>query len=119
MFNWSRKKACIINCLALIILSLPCVLGFNLLSDIQPFGEGSTIMDLEDFFVSNIILPVGSLIFIIFCVSKKGWGWDNFVKEANTGKGFKIKKYMRAYMTYVLPIIVFTIFVLGLYNFFK
>ena len=88
----------------------------------MPFGYNSkggatNIMDLEDFIVSNIILPLGSLVFILFCVSKKAWGWDNFVNEANTGKGLKIKKFMRGYMTYVLPIIVLLIFIIGIYNF--
>lgn len=117
--GWSRKKTCLINGIMMFLLSLPCALGFNLLSGIQPFGEGSSIMDFEDFLVSNIILPIGTLIFIFFCVSKKGWGWNKFVDEANTGKGLKIKKFMQPYMTYVLPVIVLIVFVLGLYNFFK
>lgn len=101
------------------VLSLPCALGFNLLSGITPFGEGSTIMDLEDFLVSNIILPLGSLCYVIFCVTKYGWGWKNFKAEANTGKGAKIHNWMRGYMTYVLPVIILVIFALGIYNFFK
>lgn len=117
--GWSRRKTCLVNGIMMFVLSLPCALGFNLLNGIQPFGDGSTIMDLEDFLVSNIILPIGSMVFVLFCVSKKGWGWDKFVDEANTGKGLKIKKYMRSYMTYVLPVIVFIVFVLGLYNFFN
>lgn len=119
LFNWSRKKACLINCILMIILSLPCVLGFNVLSFIHPFGGTSTIMDLEDFIISNILLPLGSLITILFCVSKHGWGWNNFIKEANTGKGLKIHTILRGYMTYVLPSIVVILFVFGLYNFFK
>ena len=117
--GWSRKKACVINGILMFILSLPCALGFNVLSGITPFGKKSTIMDLEDFLVSNIILPLGSLIFVIFCTNKKGWGWDNFFSEANAGKGMKVKKFMRGYMTYVLPVIIFLLFVFGLYNFFK
>ena len=117
--GWSRKKACVINGILMFILSLPCALGFNVLSGITPFGKKSTIMDLEDFLVSNIILPLGSLIFVVFCTNKKGWGWDNFVREANEGKGIKVKKFMRGYMTYVLPVIIFLLFVFGLYNFFK
>lgn len=117
--GWSRKKTCLMNGILMFILSLPCALGFNLLSSIQPFGEGSTIMDLEDFLVSNLILPIGALCFILFCVNKKGWGWDQFVKEANTGKGLKVQQFMRPYMTYVLPVIVLLVLVLGLYNFFK
>lgn len=113
-FNWSRKKSCIINGILMLILSLPCALGFNVLSGIQPLGNGTSIMDLEDFIVSNILLPGGSLIFIIFCVSRYGWGWNNFVKEANEGKGLKIQKWMRGYMTWILPVIVAAILILGL-----
>lgn len=119
MFGISRKKACVINGVLMIILSLPCVLGFNVLSGIQPFGEGSNIMDLEDFIVSNLLLPIGSLVFILFCVSKKAWGWENFTKEANTGKGLKVSNILRGYITYVLPVIVFSVFIIGIYNFFK
>lgn len=119
MFNFKRKKACIINGILMFILSLPCALGFNKLSEIQPLGIGTNIMDLEDFIVSNLILPIGSFIFILFCVSKKGWGWDNFVAEANAGKGLKVANFMRGYITYVLPVIILFVFVMGLYNFFK
>ena len=100
------------------LLSLPCVLGFNLLSGITPFGEGSTVMDLEDFLVSNLLLPLGSLIFVIFCVSRYGWGWKKFVAEANEGRGLKIARWMRPYMTFVLPVIVLILFVFGLVGFF-
>ena len=113
-WSCSRKKACIINGILMFVLSLPCALGFNVLSGIQPLGSGTSIMDLEDFLVSNILLPGGSLIFILFCVSRYGWGWDNFVQEANAGKGLKIKKWMRGFMTYVLPVIVAVILILGL-----
>lgn len=113
LFGLSRKKACLINGVLMFLLSLPCALGFNILSDIAPLGEGTTIMDLEDFLVSNILLPVGSLIFVIFCVSRYGWGWDNFTAEANSGKGLKVKKWMRPYMTFVLPVIVLIVLVLG------
>lgn len=119
MFGWNRKKASLINGIALFILSLPCVLGFNLLSGFTPFGEGTNIMDLEDFIVSNILLPVGSLIFILFCTSRYGWGWKKFTGEANTGKGLKVANWMRGYMTFVLPVIVFVLFAFGIYNFFK
>lgn len=118
MFGWSRKKACLVNGILMPFLSAPCILGFNVLSGIQPFGKGSNIMDLEDFIVSNLILPLGSLAFVLFCVSKKGWGWENFKKEANTGKGLKISNGLRGYMTYVLPGIIFAVFVIGIYNFF-
>ena len=118
LFGWSKKKACLINGIAMFLLSLPCVLGFNLLSGITPFGGESTIMDLEDFLVSNLLLPLGSLIFVIFCVCRYGWGWKNFVAEANEGKGLKVARWMRPYMTFVLPVIVLALFVFGLVNFF-
>ncbi|MEE0266047.1 MAG: sodium-dependent transporter [Acutalibacteraceae bacterium] len=118
LFNCSKKKACLINGFLLFVLSLPCILGFNVLKDVTPFGAGSNIMDLEDFLVSNILLPLGSLIFVLFCVSKKGWGWKNFVNEANEGKGLKVKEWMRVYLTYILPVIIVVFFVIGIVNFF-
>ncbi len=119
MFNISRKKSCLINCGLMLILCLPCVFGFNLLSGITPFGAGSNIMDLEDFIVSNILLPLGSLTFVIFCTLRYGWGWDKFKEEANTGKGAKVKDWMRNYMTFVLPAIIILVFIVGMINFFK
>lgn len=119
MFGWSRKKSCLINGILMFVLSLPCALGFNVLSGFQPFGEGSSMLDLEDFIVSNLILPIGSLAFILFCTMKKGWGWENFTAEANSGKGLKVQKWMRFYMSYVLPVIVAILFVVGIYNFFR
>lgn len=114
LFGWGRKKACIINGILLFVLSLPCCLGFNVLGFIQPMGEGTTIMDLEDFIVSNLILPLGSLVIILFCVLKKGWGWDNYMNEVNMGRGLKMKGFMRGYMTYVLPVLVLTLFIIGI-----
>lgn len=113
LWNWSRKKAVLVNIAIIIILSLPCVLGFNLLSGIQPMGPGSNIMDIEDFIVSNNLLPLGSLVYLLFCVSKYGWGWKNFLTEANTGKGMKFPKWIRFYVTFILPLIVLAIFVQG------
>lgn len=118
IFGISRRKACVINCIAIFLLSIPCALGFNLLSGFTPLGEGTNIMDLEDFLVSNIILPLGAIVYILFCVSKNGLGWDKFIEEANTGKGMKVRKWMRGYMTYVLPLLIFSIFVIGLINYF-
>ena len=118
VFGWSKKKACLINGIAMLILSLPCILGFNLWAGFTPFGEGTGVLDLEDFIVSNILLPLGSLTFVIFCVCRYGWGWDKFVDEANEGKGLKIAKWMRPYMTFVLPVIIISLFVLGIVNFF-
>ena len=119
LFNWSRKKACLVNGVALFALSMPCVLGFSVWSGFKPFGAGSNFMDLEDFAVNNILLPVGSIIFVLFCTSRYGWGWDKFMAEANEGKGFKVAKWMRGYMTYVLPVIIMVIFVIGLISYFS
>lgn len=112
--GWSRKKACLFNGILMLLLSMPCVLGFNLLSKFQPLGPGTGVLDLENFVVSNLLLPLGSLIFIFFCTSRYGWGWKNFTKEANAGKGLKVQRWMRGYMCYVLPVLVAVILVLGL-----
>ena len=112
--GWSRKKACLFNGILMLLLSMPCVLGFNVLSKFQPLGPGTGGLDLEDFVVSNLLLPLGSLIFIFFCTSRYGWGWKDFTKEANTGKGLKVQRWMRGYMCYVLPVLVAVILVLGL-----
>ena len=119
LFGWSRKKACVVNCIALLVLSMPSILGFSVWNGFKPFGEGSNLMDLEDFAVNNILLPVGSLIFVIFCTSRFGWGFDKFAAEANEGKGFKVAKWMRGYMTYVLPLIILVLFVMGLISYFS
>lgn len=112
--GWSRKKACLFNGILMLLLSMPCVLGFNVLSKFQPLGPGTGVLDLEDFVVSNLLLPLGSLIFIFFCTSRYGWGWKDFTKEANTGKGLKVQRWMRGYMCYLLPVLVAVILVLGL-----
>lgn len=112
--GWSRKKACLFNGILMLLLSMPCVLGFNVLSKFQPLGPGTGVLDLEDFVVSNLLLPLGSLIFIFFCTSRYGWNWKNFTKEANAGKGLKVQRWMRGYMCYVLPVLVAVILVLGL-----
>ncbi len=119
LWNWSRKKACLINGIALFVLSIPCALGFNVWSGFKPFGAGTNVMDLEDFAVNNILLPVGSLLFVLFCTTRFGWGWDKFVAEANEGKGFKVAKWMKGYMTFVVPAIILIIFVLGLISYFS
>ncbi len=112
--GWKRVKACIICCAAMLILSLPCTLGYNVLKDFHPFNSSSVILDLEDFLVSNCLLPLGSLVYIIFCTSKKGWGFDNFLNEANTGNGPKVARCLRPYFTYVLPLIIVFVFVMGI-----
>ena len=112
--GWTRKKASLINCAAILVLSLPCIFGFNIWSAFAPLGEGSTVLDLEDFIVSNLLLPLGSLIVVLFCTIRYGWGWDKFINEANEGKGLKVAEWMRGYMTFVLPVIVLVILILGL-----
>ena len=113
LFHWSRKKSCLINLAAIILLSLPCVFGYNLWSAIQPLGEGSTILDLEDFLVSNVILPIGSLCYLLFCVTRFGWGFDKYFKETNTGEGLKLPKWIRVYVTYILPVLLIFLILQG------
>lgn len=112
----SRKKAVIWNLMAVILLSMPCVLGFNVLSGFQPLGAGTNVLDLEDFLVSNNLLPIGSLVYLTFCTSRYGWGWKNFYKEANSGEGVKFPKWARIYVSYVLPLIVLVIFIQGYWS---
>lgn len=118
LFHWTRKKACVVNGVLMLILSLPCALGFNVLSGIHPLGGSTNFLDLEDFLVSNLILPVGSFLFVLFVVSKRGWGWKNFMAEANEGCGMKVKNWMRGYFTYVLPVIILAILIIGLITYF-
>ncbi len=117
MTRWGRKKTCAIAGVGLFVLSIPCVLGYNLWSGFRPFGAGTAVLDLEDFIVSNLLLPIGALIFTLFCVTRYGWGWKNFMAEANTGKGLKVQAWMRWVMTIVIPVIVLVIFVMGLITF--
>ena len=113
LFHWSRKKSCLINLIVIIVLSLPCVFGYNIWSSVQPMGEGSTILDLEDFMVSNVILPIGSLCYLLFCVTRFGWGFDKYFKEANTGEGLKLPKWIRIYVTYILPVLLIFLILQG------
>ena len=119
LFGTSRKKTVLINGIAIILLSLPCVFGFNIWSGFQPMGAGSTIQDLEDFIVSNNLLPLGSMVYLLFCTSRYGWGWKNFLAEADTGKGVKFPAWARVYVSYILPLIVLFIFIMGYYKKFK
>lgn len=114
--GWSRRKSSLINMAAIILLSLPCVLGYNIWTwdGFEIFG--GSVLDFEDFLVSNILLPLGSLVYLLFCVTKYGWGWENFIREANTGKGVKMQEWMRVYLTYILPLIVIFIFAFGIYD---
>ncbi len=114
--GFSRKKSSIVNMILVALLSMPCVLGFNLWSFDWLGVFGGSFLDFEDFLVSNIWLPLGSLIYLLFCTSKFGWGWKNYKEEANTGKGIKIHNWMRVYLIYILPLIVLFIFAFGIYD---
>lgn len=113
MFGWSRKKAALVNCIAILVLSLPCVLGYNVWSNLHLIG-GRDVLDSEDFIVSNLLLPLGSLVYLLFCVTKWGWGFDNYMKEANTGEGIKLAKYLKPYFQFVLPVLILIILIQGL-----
>ena len=116
--GWSRRKGCIVLTVALPLLSLPCVWGFNLWSGFQPLGAGSCVLDLEDFVVSNVLLPLGALAFVLFCTRRYGWGWRNFLDEANAGKGPKVPGFaaLRLYCAYILPLAIAILFLVGLWN---
>ena len=111
-FGFDRTRASVICGVGIFVLSLPCILGYNAWAAFKPFGDGSTVLDLEDFIVSNILLPVGSLVFVLFCTRKCGWGYESFLAEANEGKGLKVAKWMHFYIKYILPMImaVFCVF---------
>ncbi len=112
----SRKKSSLVNLVLIILLSMPCVLGYNLWAWDSFAVFGGAVLDVEDFLVSNLFLPLGSLVYLLFCVTRYGWGWQNYKKEVNTGKGLKVQDWMRGYLTYVLPLIVVFIFAFGLYD---
>ena len=113
-WNISRKKASVINGIIILIASMPCVLGFNVWSGFQPRGAGSTILNLEDYLVSNLLLPIGSLIFLLFCVTKWGWGYDKYLEEVNTGEGIKMPRWLRGYVTFVIPCMILIVLFMGL-----
>ena len=119
LWGWSRKKASIINTFLMIILSVPCILGFNVLSGFQPLGEGTMVLDLEDFIISYNLLPLGSLGYLLFCVIRYGWGFDNYMKEVNTGEGTKLPRAFKGYFQWVLPIIILVVLIQGYINFFR
>ena len=113
MFGWSRNKTALINCIIILIASLPCVLGYNVWSDLHLIG-GRDVLDSEDFLVSNLLLPLGSLIYLLFCVTKWGWGFDNYIEEANTGSGLKMSRKLKPYFQFVLPVLILIILIQGL-----
>ena len=116
-WGWTRRKACLVNGVLVLLLALPCALGFNVLSGVAPLGGGSTIMDLEDFIISNNILPLGSLVYVLFCTfNKRGWGWAPFMEEVNTGQGMRFPQWLRVYCKYVLPVILLILWGHGIYT---
>ena len=119
LFGWSRKKSTLVSLILIIILSMPCVMGFNVLAGFTPLGEGSTIMDLEDFIVSNKLLPLGSLGYVLFCTKKNGWGWNHFLGEINQGEGWKFPSGIKGYMSYGLPLLIIIIYLKGYYDKFQ
>ena len=116
LFDWPRRKTALINFCIVLVFSIPCVLGFNLWSGVHPLGGASTVLDFEDFLVSTLLLPLGSVVYLTFCTSKKGWGWDAFQEEVNQGTGLKFPKGLRVYLTYILPILMLFIIANGVYN---
>ncbi len=112
-FGWSRKKAALLNCVFILIASMPCVLGYNLWSGLHLIG-GRDVLDSEDFLVSNLLLPLGSLVYLMFCVSKWGWGWENYLSESNTGSGMKMPRLLKPYFQFILPILILVILIQGL-----
>jgi len=113
MTDVPKKKIVGIHVIVMILLCLPCALGYNVLSAFQPLGEGTAVLDLEDFIVSNNILPLGSIVYVLFCSWKMGWGWDKFMAEANAGNGIKFPNAIRLYIKYILPLIILFVFVMG------
>ena len=114
LFGWSRTKTGLVNIVLVFILSLPCALGFNKLQWIHPMGGESTFLDLEDYIVSNFLLPLGALVFVLFCTRKAGWGWESFKREADEGDGLKVQEWMRFYITWILPLLIIFVFIMGL-----
>lgn len=116
LLGWPRSKSVLVNVVLLIVLSMPCVLGFNVLAGFEPLGAGTNIMDLEDFIVSNNLLPLGSLGYVLFCTKRNGWGWENFLEEANAGEGIRFPRGLKGYVSYVLPLIIIVIYLKGYYD---
>jgi NSS family neurotransmitter:Na+ symporter len=118
LFGWTRKQASAFSGIIITLGSVPCALGFNVWSAFQPLKEGNCIMDLEDFYVSNLVLPFGALLFCLFCTSRYGWGFDNYIEEVNAGKGLKITPKLKFYFKYILPVIVCFLAVYGVVSYF-
>jgi NSS family neurotransmitter:Na+ symporter len=112
-FGWSRRKSAVWNCVFILIASMPCVLGYNVWSGVHLIG-GRDVLDSEDFIVSNLLLPLGSLVYLLFCVTKYGWGYDKFLEEANAGEGLKMPRGLKAYFQFILPVLILIILLQGL-----
>ena len=112
-FGWERKKAALIDGIVIAVASLPCVLGYNVWSAVHIIG-GRDVLDSEDFLVSNLLLPIGSLVYLLFCVTRWGWGFDKYFEEANTGGGIKLKKWLKPYFQIVLPVLILILLIQGL-----
>ncbi len=119
LWGWSRQKSSLINAFLLILLSMPCILGFNVLKEFQPLGAGTDILTLEDFILSYNLLPIGSLVYLLFCVTHYGWGFDNYLQEVNTGQGIKMPRAFKPYFQWVLPVIILIVLIQGYINFFS
>lgn len=119
LFGWTRKKSTLVSAVLVILLSLPCVFGYNVWAGFQPLGEGSAVLDLEDFIVSNNLLPLGSIAFVLFCTQRRGWGWEHFISEADAGKGIAFPHSIRWYVAFVLPVIIGIIYLKGYYDKFR
>ncbi|HIX40627.1 MAG TPA: sodium-dependent transporter [Candidatus Desulfovibrio intestinigallinarum] len=113
VWGMPRRRAVVLHLIGLWVLSLPCALGFNVWSDFQPFGADTSVLDLEDFIISNHMLPLGGLFFLLFCCIRYGWGWDKFIAETDTGEGMKFPAWLRPYLTYILPLVILFLFVMG------
>ena len=113
VLGWTRRKTCLVNGIIVFFASLPCALGVNLLSGFEPMGKGSNVLALEDFIVSNNLLPIGALVYLLFCTSRYGWGWNNFLAEANAGSGLKFPAVLRPYFTYILPVVMIIVLIQG------
>lgn len=116
LFGWQRKKSALFNFIFVSIASLPCVLGFSTWTGFTPFGPGTTVMDLEDFIVNNLLLPIGCLLYVLFCTHKRGWGFDNYLEETNTGSGIKFPRWMRLWLSYGVPVLILFLLVSGLWD---
>ena len=112
-FHWTRRKAAMVGCIGMVLLSLPSALGYNVWKGVALIG-GRDILNTEDFLVSNLLLPVGALVYLLFCSFRFGWGFDGYLEEANAGRGIRIARALRPYFRYVLPVLILLIFVTGL-----